>query len=219
MSDLNSPDGDEQDGLSLGPLEEVIPLVQANDEQVRSELGIPTNAEVEDSDPRVPALMCDPFLTADYFLKKTEHAQAIVVVAFATGAMPDRLVPAIQQRLQQGIPVFVLSNNPGDSHGILRVKYAAGSGAYEAGAIGLQKVNVNQHQEVKAAISEALERGLSGQELAREIEQRYAYQEGEELPLAEWDDPDSVDPPRKSVMDILRNGGFVDDEGNYTPSE
>lgn len=141
-----------------------IPLVQANAEQLRAELGIPTKAEIEESDPRVPAFMCDPFLGADDFLARTQHAQAVLVVAFATGALPDRLVPAIQQRISEGIPVLVLSNNPGDSCGILGVKYDAGSGAYNAGAVGLQKVNVNQHREVKTAILEALSRGLTGAE-------------------------------------------------------
>lgn len=217
MSEVNSPGGDQQPGLRIRPLEEVIPLVKGNAEKLRSEFGIPTRAEIEDSDPKVPTLMCDPFIKADDFLARTERAEAIIVVAFATGAMPDRLVPAIQQRIQQGIPVFVLSDNPGNNHGILRVIYDAGSGAYKAGAIGLQKINVNQYRELKAIILEALGKGLKGKDLEREIEQRYAYQQGEKKPLAQWEDPNYVDPPRKTMRQILRDSGFIDDDGEYTP--
>lgn len=222
MTEQAPPPGDPQQDtneLRIRPLEEAIPLVRANQEQLRRELGVPTKAEVEDSDPRVPAIECDPLLKADEFLARTEHAEAIIVVAFASGAMPDRLVPAIRQRIQEGIPVFVLSNNPGENHGPLRVIYAAGSGAYEAGAVRLEKVNVNHHREVKAAIHEALAKGLRGQALAREIGQLYTYQDGETLPVAEWDRPGFTPPPIKDIRAILRDSGFTDDDGNYIPPQ
>ena len=206
---------DQEFRLRAVPLGEVIARERARDEQIRRELGIPTKSEVESSDPLLPTLMCDPFINSADFLAKTEQAPAILLVAFATGAMPDRLVPAIQQRLQQGIPVFVLSNNPADPSGIMRVIYAAGSGAYKAGAVGLQKVNVKDHVEVKAAILVALASGLRGQALSGEIEQRFAYQEGEEVPLAEWDRPDYTDPPRVDIREMLFKGGFTDSNGNY----
>ena len=112
---------------------EIERLVSANDEDVRAALGVPTKAEIEASDPRLPAFMCDPFITEEIFLERTKAAQAILIVAFATAAMPDRLVTAISKRISEGISVFVLSNNPGSDHGILRILYAAGKGAYHAG--------------------------------------------------------------------------------------
>jgi len=219
MKENISQGGDEKSELNIRPAEEVIPKVKEVDEQLRSKLKIPTKAEVENSDKSTPFLMCDPFIEADDFLSRTKHAKAIIVVAFASGAMPDRLVPAIKQRIEQGIPVFVLSNNPRDDSGILSVKYEAGSGAYYAGAIGLQKVNVKNHLEVKDTIRRALKKGLTGQELAKEIEQSYAYKEGEELPVNEWDDPNYVEPPKKDMKDILKDSGFTDNDGNYIPSK
>lgn len=205
-------------GLRIRPLDEVIPLVQAAHEQVSAELGIPTKAAFEDSFPEVPAFYCDPFLMPDEFLARSEGAQAILVASFATGTIPDRLVPAMQQRLSEGVPIFVVSNNPGENFGITKITYAAGEEAYKSGAIALQKVNINHHREVKATILvEALGRGLRGQELAREIEQRYAFQEGEAKPVAEWDQPEFVLPPASDIGTILRQSGFTDAEGNYIP--
>lgn len=205
------------DGLRIRPFEEAATWVQANNEKVRAAIGIPTKAEVETSDSRVPTLMCTPFLEAEEFLERTQSAQAIIVVAFATGAMPDRLVPAMQQRLQEGVPIFVLSDNAGNDHGILKITYAAGIGAYKAGAIPLEKANVNNHQEVKAAILEALDQGIKGQELTRTIKEKFSYQKGETRPVAQWDNPDYVAPPRKNIREILFEGGFIDQDGKYTP--
>lgn len=161
--------------------------------------------------------MCDPFLNAGEFLARTEQSQAIIFVAFASGALPDRLVPAMQQRMNEGIPIFVLSNNPGDKHGILAIHYDAGSRAYKSGAVALQKINVNHHEELKRVIADCLAEGLSGPALTKEIEQRYAFKEGEPLPLAQWDDPNYVAPPRKEIRQILLDSGFMDTDGNYIP--
>ena len=215
--DRNPANDGQPSGLRIRSLDEVLPLVQAAHEQVSAELGIPTKAEFEDSFPGVPAFYCDPFLMPDEFLTRSEGAQAILVASFATGAMPDRLVPAMQQRLSEGVPIFVISNNPGENFGIMKVIYAAGEGAYKSGAIGLQKVNINSHREVKAAILEALGRGLRGQELVREIEQRYAFQEGEARPVAQWDQPGFVLPPASDIQTILQQSGFTDADGNYIP--
>ena len=181
-------------------------------EQGSAETKTSAKAETTDSNSKVATLVCSPGLTEDQFLSWTDGAKAIIVVAYATGTMPDRLVPAIQRRIQEGIPVFVLSDNPGDQHGIVKIMYAAGKGAYDAGAVPLEKVNVNQQAEVFVAITEALNRGLSGQALADAIRDRYAYHQGETKPIAEWDDPAYI--PPHSRTRVTRVSGLTGQNDN-----
>ena len=135
----------------------------------------------------VPVTRCTPALTKDRFLVMSEEAEAVVVITFATGTVPDRIVPAIQKRIDEGVAVVALSDNLGDSRGILRVTYEAGSGVYESGMVGLQKANVHHVQEVLEALSTGIKEGLRGTDLANAMEERYAYKEGEEKPRAEWE--------------------------------
>lgn len=194
------------------PVEKVTPLVEAS-QQVSTEMKTPTKPEIRNSDSRVVPLMCEPGLNEDHFLRLTDGAKAIIFVTYASGAMPDRLVPAIQQRIQEGIPVFVLSDNRGDQHGILKIKYTAGKGAYDAGAVPLENVNVNHQAEVFAAITEALNKGLSGQALAEEIRQRYAFHEGETKPVAEWDRPGYIPPHQRRTAETPQKSDPAENNG------
>lgn len=193
MSETTPSSVEHQSERHILSTEDAASLV-TTDEQAKIEIKGFAKAETEVPDPRVPSVMCTPLLTEGQFLKLTAEAKAIIVVAYASGAMPDRLAPAIKQRIQEGIPVMVLSNNPGDQAGIIKFDYAAGKEAYDAGAVPLEKVNINQQGEVMAAIIEALNQGLRGQALAEAIRQRYAYGEGETKPLAEWDRPGYIPP-------------------------
>ena len=203
MGETILPSEEHQPELHVRPVEDVAHSVKA-DERVRTEMKVPPKSETKDSDPRVSALMCTPLLTNEQFLRLTADVEAIVLVAYASGAMPDRLVPAIQQRIQEGTPIFVLSDNPGDQDGIVRIRYAAGKGAYDAGAVPLEKVNVNQQQEVVAAIVAALNKGLRGPALAEEIKRLYAYSKDETRPAAQLDDSAYLASFRERTDRILR---------------
>ncbi len=135
----------------------------------------------------ISVIRCAPALTRDQFLALSKDMKAIIVITFATGTVPDRIVPAIKRRIKEGVAVVALTGNPGDEHGLLRIAYDAGSEAYKSGMVGLQKVNVNHVQEVLKALSAGIKEGLSGTDLANAMGEQYAYKEEEEKPRAEWE--------------------------------
>src|SRR5437870_444986 len=100
MSDPDSKKDPEKSGeLKIRPLEEVIPRVENNSEMLCLELEIPTKAEIEQSpDARLACVMATPMLSVEEFVRKTTGCQAVLFCAFASGALPDRLTPVIQQR-------------------------------------------------------------------------------------------------------------------------
>ncbi len=206
------------DKLTIRALEEALPFVEENNEETRRLLGIPTKAEFENSpDPRVAAVMATPFLKPDEFDQLTTGKQVILFCGFATGTIPDRLVPIFERRISEGTVCIVVSDNAGNDHGILKIAYAAGEGAYEAGALPLEKVNINAHSQIKAVITQALNEGLSGSRLLQRMRDLYSYKEDEQKPLAEWDKPEGVLPPVSPIREILVRSGFVDEDGNHLP--
>ncbi len=145
------------------------------------------NHEKREVEYPIPVIRCTPALTRDQFLALSEDVEAVVVIAFATGTVPDWIVSAIKKRIDEGVAVVALTGNPGDKHGLLRIAYDAGGEAYKSGMVGLQKVNVNHLQEVVEALTSALKDGLKGADLAKEMKERYAYREGEEKPHPKWE--------------------------------
>jgi L-asparaginase/Glu-tRNA(Gln) amidotransferase subunit D len=137
-------------------------------------------ARVERKTHNIRMVVCNPTIRPEGLDEATDGAEVLIFVAYATGALPDALVPVLKKRIEEGIPVVVLSNNPGDKHGITRIKYAAGIGAYEAGALPLQTVNINDIGLVHKTISEALDRGIKGQALIDYLKELFFYKKGEE---------------------------------------
>lgn len=142
----------------------------------------PGNGEsrVERKSHDIRVVVCNPSIRPEWLDVATKGGEVLIFVAYATGALPDALVPVLEKRIEEGVPVVILSNNPSDKHGITRVKYAAGSGAYKAGALPLQTVNINDVNLVHRTISEALDRGIEGQALTDHLKELFFYKEGEE---------------------------------------
>ena len=115
-----------------------------------------------------------PFLTPEHFKSMVAGSEAVILAAFATGTIPERLIPIIKSTTESGVPVFLLSKNPGDSHGILNErKYEAQANAADAGAIVLKTVNVNNAASVLAVISEEISLGNHGKNLGMAIKKRF----------------------------------------------
>ena len=112
-------------------------------------------------------------LTAELFEQMTKGQEAIVLAAFASGTVPERLAPVIKKRTESGVPVFLLSDNRRDSHGIRKTKYVAQQVVEEAGAIPLRTVNFSNLEEVVGAIREESLKGLRGAELGQSIYRRF----------------------------------------------
>ncbi|PIQ77132.1 hypothetical protein COV82_06055 [Candidatus Peregrinibacteria bacterium CG11_big_fil_rev_8_21_14_0_20_46_8] len=152
------------------------------------ELGFFEEREMERSS--VAVVRASPALTAEHFDVMTTRAEAIILIGFATGTTPDRLEPVIKKRVQSGVPVFILAANYAENNGPYRLAYAAGQGNLSAGAVLLQKININSTVFLCEIIKDAIEDGKRGQELAHYIEQMFAYHSGQQPPKAEWETPE-----------------------------
>ncbi len=142
-------------------------------EQAGASEGEPRNLEVAFL-PATPALMGNPGLTAEFFdAIENAGSKALVIEGFASGTTPEVLNPHIARAVGRGVPVFILSNNPGEDHGPQRIKYAVHQEAVNAGATVLRDVNVNAAEEVANAIQDAIDAGQTGHELARTLVDRY----------------------------------------------
>ena len=126
----------------------------------------------------LPLIKCaviraEPSLTPRLFEQMTNGAESIVIIAFAAGTIPDRLAPVIKSKVDSAIPVFLISNNPGDDHGIERLKYRVQVNIAETGAIALKGVNINDIESVMKAIQEETRNGKKGAELGEVIGRRF----------------------------------------------
>ncbi len=164
--------------------------------------------EAEGHNPTIGVFTCHPGVTAEQFLVRSQDVEVIIVIGYASGTTPDRLAPAIAQRIDESIPVIILSNNPGDEYGIVRLRYAAGQAALAAGAKLLQKVNVRHLDTVLEAINIAHAQGLRAQALAEAIDHQFAFQDGETIPLAEWETADGIAAEQKRARRFLVEQGF-----------
>ena len=96
---------------------------------------------------------------------KKANQKALVLLGYASGATPTILDPLIREFTEQGISVFVLSNNPGENKGIQTIKYGPQRDSITAGAIPLSNVNVNNAEEVLLTIQAEIDEGKTGREL------------------------------------------------------
>lgn len=136
-----------------------------------------------------------PTITAEGILHivKKGKPKALILSTFASGTTPGWINPAIQEITQMGIPVFLLSDNKGDRDGIRNPKhYGAQEDSYLAGAIALQKVNVNSGTEVLDAIQDEIDAGKSGATLGEAIRTKFAYASALEVPKAKWEIPEGI---------------------------
>lgn len=118
-------------------------------------------------------IKAEPSLTPELFEAMTNGAESIVITAFASGTVPERIIPIIKSRVDSGVPVFLVSNNPADSHGIERLKYQPQVNVAEAGATALKNVNANNIADVLKAIQEETAQGKKGSELGKAIGERF----------------------------------------------
>lgn len=146
---------------------------------------------------KTPIIQCDPIITPEVFNIQTAGSDAIVVVGFATGQVPERLLTVIKARVDEGIPVFLLKDNFGRDHGVLDPLREIGRPLVETGIIPLEHINVNGLVELIAAIQEEAGAGKTGAELGEAIQQRYTYGSNEAKPIPEWEIPGRLEAMRK----------------------
>lgn len=167
----------------------------------------PTEAR-EKPDSRITTIKVTPVLTPDQLAHSIKDADAIIMIVYAAGTSPDRLAPVIREGAVQGKALIFLSDNPGDTHGTVKLTYEAGREALRAGAVLLQKVNSGHLDQVYKAVNEAIKKGLRGQALSQYIYNQFAFGEGERIPKAEWETAEGVAEMRQLFEATLRRIGL-----------
>ncbi|MEK7123178.1 MAG: hypothetical protein AAB855_04985 [Patescibacteria group bacterium] len=153
----------------------------------------------------IPVVVANPALNERQFLHSTEGADAIIFVVHASGAVGKRFGDAVATRSSAGIPVFMVSNNPGDSHGILDAgRYGTTEAVLKGGGIPIQRYNINDVPLLLDMIKKHLDNGLKGDELAHAVTQECSYKEGEEIPVPEWETPERIKAQKERTRQTLR---------------
>lgn len=136
---------------------------------------------IEVKDPNVVVANCFPGVNPSHLEIVGMGSDAVVLISFATGSTPRIIAPAIKKLVDSGCPVFLLSDNRGDDHGILNdSKYEAQIPARDAGAISLQSVNIKHLNEVLAFINGQVRKGAKGEVLAQIVKTHYALKPGDD---------------------------------------
>lgn len=133
-------------------------------------------------------------------------AGAVILIVYATGTLPTRMAEFVKKFDSAGVPVFLVSNNPGENTGILHAtKYEVTIPSLQAGAVPIEKVNVNGLTQLHIFIQSLLDKGIKGDKLKEKVRERFSYKEGEEKPLSEWETPEGIAKRRKLVEQTFRN--------------
>jgi L-asparaginase/Glu-tRNA(Gln) amidotransferase subunit D len=116
----------------------------------------------------------EPSLTPELFNAMTLGADSVVVITYAAGGVPEKVVPNIKSKVESGTPVFLLSDNERDPQGIVRQdKYAIHQSLAQSGATAIQGINSKNLEQLMLAIQEQSFYGKKPQELAEAISQQF----------------------------------------------
>lgn len=161
---------------------------------------------------RVANVMASPMLTPEQFDLATGDADAIIFEVYATGTSPDRLNETIRKKTDSGTPVFLVSNNPGDSHGILKATYQTQVNSEAAGAFRIAKANVNQLAEINDVIQKEFNKGLRGNALGLAVTTHFSYKEGDSIPKPDWENPEAIAQQKELYKKTLIRTGASPEE-------
>ncbi len=149
----------------------------------------------------IPTINAYPGMDAGVLDSVAEKANAIIIVVFANGGSPQILNPSIKKITENGVPIFLVSDNAGAEHGITRVFDQTQIESAKAGAIFIEKANINNLSEISKFIQQEFAQGKSGSELGESVREHFSYKEGEQKPVMEWEDPATMKNKDKSVFD------------------
>lgn len=161
---------------------------------------------------KIALLRVAPGMSPEQLEEFTRNSDAVILVVYATGTSPESLNSAIKKRTEEGIPVFLVSNNPGDIYGIVKIIYEPQVKSKDAGAIPLEKVNINNIDTINAAIEEEFSKGKSGAELGEAIREKFAYREDESRPIPAWEDPVEINKQESLYRQTLKKQGLSEEQ-------
>ena len=161
---------------------------------------------------KISVIEATPTLSPEQFDMVAKNADAIVFIVYATGTSPEILNNVIKQKTEEDIPVFLVSKNPGDDHGIIKIIYDTQVKSLEAGVIPLQKVNVNNIDEICIAIQKEFSKGKKGNELGQIIKEKFSYKEGEKIPIPGWNNPIEIEKQKNLYRNTLKKMNLSENE-------
>lgn len=161
---------------------------------------------------KVSQIFINPGMTPNQLEEFTANSNAVVLIVYATGASPESLNEVIKNRTDEGIPVFLVSNNPGDNHGILKITYGTQEKSKNSGAFALEKVNVNNLEVINAVIEQKYKEGKRGAELGRAVQEEFLYKDNESRPIPSWEDPIQIAEQERIYRQTLKRQGSKPEE-------
>jgi hypothetical protein len=148
-------------------------------------------------EPLVPIFNLSPFTDVAVPETVTKNADCIILATFVNGGVPTRVVPFIEQKTKEGIPVFLVADkldepytlHAGNPYGITSLPDQPLFDAVKAGALPIEKVNLSQLSDIQAIIRENFLQGKHNAELGEAVRNHFGYTEGEMRPVHEWKNP------------------------------
>lgn len=108
-----------------------------------------------------------------------QKSDALVLFTNAGGGIANSLLPELKRIIDEGKPVLVLTDNVGSKHGVVELNDQPQVDAEAIGVTYLEKINIENNQELYLAISDALDKGLRGRDLAQYIQEKFKFPKGE----------------------------------------
>lgn len=119
-----------------------------------------------------------PGLRPDMLESCAEAHHALILFGNALGGIARDLIPTFKKIIENGTAVFMLTDNAGARHGVVRIVDQPQVEAIKAGVTYLETVNITHQQEVFRVIDAAIAKGLRGSDLARHVQEQFKYPEG-----------------------------------------
>ena len=150
-----------------------------------------------------------PFLTPEMARSAAKSADVIILETYPSGATPSDLRDFVEENVRAGTPVFLVSTNIGDEHGILNPnRYETTSKVLQAGAVPIEKINAKDVGALQSFIQKCLAEGIRGAALSEKVKNEFSFKEGEAKPVPEWDTPEGIESLRQSTKWALARSGL-----------
>lgn len=134
--------------------------------------------------PASPGIGIIPGMAPEILKQLSKQFHALILHGNALGGLPTYLQTAVKEITDFGVAVFILSDNVGAGHGVIRIVDQPQVDAIANGVTYLEKANISHDHEVREAITSAVQEGLRGSDLANHVKAQFAYRDGE-MPISD----------------------------------
>ena len=139
-----------------------------------------------------PGVVLFPGMSGAILEVMANKFHALILIGNALGGIASDLLPYVKKITEQGVAIFVLTDNAGAGHGVLRIVDQPQVDALKNGVTYFEKANILTEQGLRDAIDRAVAEGLRGSELANHVKAQFTYNEGEEIPVTDLGKPEGL---------------------------